>query len=98
MAGAQLVSVWTWAWIGWLAYFGAVEGLAIVRSVQARRVGKADPHGTLSEHVWLWFGVNRGDGVGLERDPARWAMVRRMVLGGFMIWLTVHFMAGGTYF
>jgi len=88
---------WTWAWLGWLAYFLAVELAAVVASIRAKRAGKADPRDTLSEHVWYWFGVNRG-GTGIERDANAWARARRVVLGGFLLWLSIHFLAGGAYF
>ena len=88
---------WAWAWIGWLAYFGVVEGVALYRSYQARRAGAGDPRDTLSEHVWMWFGVNR-EGSGIERHSNAWARIRRVVLGGFLLWLSVHFMTGGAYF
>lgn len=88
---------WTWAWVGWLAYFLAVEAAAVIASYRAHRAGRADPRDTLSEHVWFWFGVNSG-GTGVMRDSNAWARVRRVVLVGFMAWLTIHFAAGGAYF
>lgn len=88
---------WTLAWAGWLAYFAVVEGVALHRSWRARKAGHADPRDTFSEHVWLWLGVNKR-GTGIERDANAWARVRRVMLGGFMLWLSIHFLTGGAYF
>ena len=41
---------------------------------------------TLSEHVWNWFAISR---------KGRAWRIRRVILGGFMLWLSVHFMTGG---
>lgn len=42
------MTVYTWAWIFWLALFAVIEGAAII---------DRDRGDTLSEHVWAWFGV-----------------------------------------
>lgn len=91
------MSVWGWLWLGWGVYFAVVESAALVASWRAERAGAVDPRDTLSEHVWWLFGVNRG-GIGIERDANAWARVRRVILGAFMLWLSVHFMTGGIYF
>jgi hypothetical protein len=36
------------AWLMWLAMFGVIEGVALVRK---------EPGDTLSEHMWRWFAV-----------------------------------------
>lgn len=38
----------TIAWIMWLAMFGVIEGIALIRK---------DSGDTLSEHIWKWFSV-----------------------------------------
>jgi hypothetical protein len=38
----------TIAWVMWLAMFGVIEGVALVRK---------EPGDTLSEHIWKWFSV-----------------------------------------
>jgi hypothetical protein len=91
------VSGWAWAWIGFGVYFAAVEGAALAQSYRARRAGAADPRDTLSEHLWFWFGVNRA-GTGIERGSNWWARVRRVILGGALLWLAVHLLTGGAYF
>lgn len=77
---------WTWAWIGWLIYFAAVEGAALYRS---------RPGDTLSEHVWAWFGTQRRRLGESERPRSGWTQLRRFALLTFMAWLFVHFMTGG---
>ncbi len=71
--------MFTALWIGWLVYFIVVEAVAIYRTT------KGD---TLSEHVWLWFGA------GKHHKPGLWGWVRRLILTGFLVWLTVHFLFG----
>lgn len=85
------MSGWTWLWIGWLVYFAAVESVAIVRSVQAKRAGRPDETDTLSEHVWLFFGTARGV------RPDSLAYLRRFVLLAFLAWIVVHFLGGGQF-
>lgn len=87
---------WTWAWLGWLVYFAVVEGAALYQSGLARGRGEQDPRDTLSEHVWWLFGVNTR-GTGVLRDVTWWARLRRVVLGGFLLWLSIHFLAGGAF-
>ena len=38
----------TIAWLMWLAMFGVIEGVALVRK---------EPGDTLSEHIWKWFSI-----------------------------------------
>ena len=73
----------TIGWLLWGVYFVVLEAAAIVRSHRGRRGG------TLSEHVWVWFGTAAGT------HPNSWAYVRRFALIAFMAWLTVHFVGGG---
>jgi hypothetical protein len=80
------VSAWTWAWIGWLAYFTVVEGAALYRS---------RPGDTLSEHVWMWFGTVRQRPGELVRPRSGWTQARRFVLVAFLAWLSAHFLTGG---
>lgn len=88
---------YTVGWLVWLGYFGVLEGAALVKSYKARKAGADDPRDTFSEHVWVWAGVNKR-GIGIERNANAWARIRRVVLGGFMLWLSVHFLAGGWFF
>jgi len=91
------VSVWGWLWIGWLGYFAIVEGVALYLTGKAKGAGTTDPRGTLSEHLWAWFGVNP-KGTGIAREVNWWARVRRLILGGFLLWLSIHLLTGGAYF
>ncbi len=86
-----------WGWLGFAAYFVVLEGVALYQSGQAKGRGETDPRDTLSEHLWYWFGVNRS-GIGIDRDVTAWARIRRVILGGALLWLTIHLMAGGAYF
>ena len=38
----------TIAWLMWLAMFGVIEGVALVRK---------ESGDTLSEHIWKWFSI-----------------------------------------
>lgn len=42
------MSVYTWAWIFWFAWFAVVEGFALA---------DRDRNDTLSEHIWGWFRI-----------------------------------------
>lgn len=42
------MTVYTWAWIFWLAFFVVVEGVALVDK---------DRGDSFSEHVWKWFRI-----------------------------------------
>ncbi|MFI7069569.1 hypothetical protein [Micromonospora sediminicola] len=67
-------------WLLWFLFFAIVEFTALFNS----RAGD-----TLSEHVWQWFTVGGG------RPVTGWTRLRRVLLLGFMAWLTVHFVGGG---
>lgn len=92
------MNAFTWGWLGFAAYFALVEGVALYQSGKVTARGEADPRDTLSEHLWWLFGVNNGAGIGLERRPTRWAMLRRVMLGAGVLWLGIHLLFGGTYF
>lgn len=85
----------SWLWVGWIAYFAAVEGVALYQSGKAIRAGADDPRDTFSEHMWVWFGVNH-KGTGVDRQAGAWARIRRIVLGAGLLWLSIHFLAGGS--
>lgn len=74
---------WTAAWLVWLLLFLIVEVPAAVSGT------KLD---TLSENVWKWFGVQPGTFQG--RRGRRIAIVRRIILGVFMLTLSGHFVFG----
>lgn len=78
----MLDTIFTYAWIFWIASFLVIEGIALHRS-------KAGD--TLSEHVWIWFGTDRKYG----RKPTGGVQLRRFILLAFMAWLSVHFLTGG---
>jgi hypothetical protein len=77
------MDLYTVGWLGWGLYFALLEGTALWRR---RHDGKG---GTLSEHIWLWFGTAPGT------HANSWAYVRRFALIAFMSWLSVHFIGGG---
>jgi hypothetical protein len=71
-------SRWTWAWLGWLAAFLAVE---IPAAIREKRLGSGAM--TLSRHVWFWF-----------RGWRRWilaafliALFAHLVFGASALWL-----------
>lgn len=80
------MSGWTVMWLGWLAMFLGIEGMALFNS---------KPGDTLSEHVWAWFGTQRTKPGEPERPRSGWTQLRRVGLLAFMAWLTVHFLTGG---
>lgn len=92
------MNAWGWLWVGWLAYFGVVEAAAVVAEYRARKRGERGLRATLSRHAWWWFGINDGHHIGIERDVSTWARARRVALGAFLLWLSIHFLAGGAYF
>lgn len=85
------MNAFTVGWLVWLAYFGVLEGWAIVRSIRAKRVGALDERDTLSEHVWSWFGTAKGV------EPNSWAYFRRFALVAFLAWISIHFLGGGQF-
>jgi hypothetical protein len=72
---------WTVGWLIWLAYFAVLEGAALFKTKHGL--------GTLSHHVWIWFGTDK------STHANSWAYVRRFVLIAFMAWLSIHFIGGG---
>lgn len=91
------MSGYTIAWLGWIAYFVVVEGMALFNS---------KPGDTLSEHVWAWFGTQRKPArkpsetdaqyaERIARPRSGWTQARRFVLVAFMAWLGTHFLTGG---
>ncbi|MEV5330848.1 hypothetical protein [Streptomyces werraensis] len=78
------MSAWTWAWIGWLTAFAAIEGKALFNKE------KGD---TLSEHVWRWFSTART--ADKQGQPTGWVRFRRFALLSGMTWLVAHFLTGG---
>jgi hypothetical protein len=80
----RLTDPWTIGWLIWIAIFLVWEGIALFNS---------KPGDTLSEHVWIWFGTQRRDGV--YRKKTGWVQFRRFVLAAFMFWLGLHFLTGG---
>lgn len=89
-------TAFTWGWIAWIAYFAVLEGVALYQSGKAKGRGEEDPRDTFSEHIWVWFGVNR-KGIGIDREVNAWARIRRVLLGAGLLWLSIHFLAGGAY-
>ena len=68
------MSGWSWYWLLWLVGgFAVPETVALVRN----------PRDTLSDTVWGWFGVMRGQPI------SSWS-VEHYVLLAFVIWLAGH--------
>lgn len=72
------MDVWMVLWIGWLAQFLVIEGLALT-------LGK-DKQATLSDHMWAFIGRGRV----LDRH----VRFRRIVFLAFSVWLVVHTFTG----
>lgn len=70
----------TWLWLGWLAVFAVIEGVALLNA----RNGD-----TLSENVRDWFGTKAGTRI------TGWVRVRRFALVALMAWLSLHFLFDG---
>lgn len=70
---------WTRAWYAWITAFFLIEGSALVRG---------RPQDTLSDHVWRWFGIPQ------HAAPAEGVRARRLLLLGFLAWLSGHFLSG----
>jgi len=84
------VSGWTWAWAVWVAYFAAVEGMALANSKRGD---------TASEFVWAFLGIDRNT-VGTDnpgRHPSGWTRLRRFAVLAFLTWLVAHFLTGGWF-
>lgn len=77
------MDIWTILWVGWLAIFVVLEGIAIVRS---------DRGDTLSEKVWSWFSLK-----GPKGELSAWRAVTRFLFLAFWAWLTIHFLSGGAW-
>ena len=78
------MDIFSWLWIGWLAIFAVIEGVALSN--------KKDGD-TLSEHVWKWFAIGLN---GQPKPPVTSGVrARRFILLAFMAWLSVHFLTGG---
>lgn len=77
------MTVWTWLWFGWGAYFLVVEGWALV-------LGRTS--GTLSAHVWAFLGYSGG-----VKYPTGWTRLRRFLVLAFLAWLSVHLLTGGLF-
>ena len=82
------MSGWTIAWLVWLGAFVAIEGPALFNK---------KPDDTLSEHVWKWFATRREDMRNDRGKASAWVKIRRVVLVGFLAWLSLHFATGGEY-
>lgn len=68
------MSFWRWYWLAWLLVgFAGPETYGLLRN----------PKATLSETVWDWFGVMRGQSV------SQWS-VQHYVLLVFLFWLLFH--------
>lgn len=72
-------SLWTKAWLAWIAAFFVIEGSALARHKSAD---------TLSDHVWAWFDIPK------HPAPNRSERIRRVFLLGFLAWLGAHFLTG----
>lgn len=77
------MTIWTWLWLGWGAYFALVEGMALANS---------KPGGTLSEHVWAFLGYSGG-----VKKPTAWTYLRRFLVLAFLAWLSAHLLTGGKF-
>jgi hypothetical protein len=77
------VTIWSWLWIGWGVAFLVIEAAALINK---------DRGDTLSEHVWSWFQL-RG-----RKDGKRpWQVLLRLGFVCFWVWLTFHFLSGGSF-
>jgi hypothetical protein len=76
------VTVFTAAWVGWIAAFCVIEGVALYRK---------QPGDSLSEHVWKWFHTSK------DIVPDRTTRLRRSLLVAFLAWLFAHFLTGRTF-
>ena len=72
-------NAYTAAWLGWLAAFFVIE---------LPPIWHHHPQDTLSDHVWLWFGVPQ------HPTPPEALRARRIALLGFLAWLMAHFLSG----
>jgi hypothetical protein len=69
------------SWYTWAWIFW----LAFFAVIEGVALFDKDRGDTLSEHIWAWFKI--------KDKPRQWT-ARRAVLAVFMVWLTVHMVAG----
>lgn len=70
--------------MGWYTW-AWIFWLAFFAVVEGFALFDKDRGDTLSEHIWKWFRIND--------KPRQWTW-RRAVLAIFLVWLTVHMVAG----
>ena len=75
--------MFTAGWIVWILGFCVLEAIALVRKARGD---------TLSEHVWQWFKLK-----GNKRNRKPWEIALRFGFLAFWSWLTIHFLAGGSF-
>ena len=68
---------------GWTVAWLVWLGMFLV--VEGFAIFNKERGDTLSEHIWKWFRIND--------KPRQWTW-RRAVLAIFLVWLTVHMVAG----
>lgn len=72
-------------WVGWGIYFLIVESIGIYKNWKE----PSKKRRTLSSLIWFLGGTEKG------YTADFWGWIRRLILGIFMISLTVHFISGG---
>lgn len=77
------MTLFSWLWIGWIVAFLVIEGFAIINKKRGD---------TLSEHVWSWFQLK-----GRKDDKKPWQVLLRLGFLFFWVWLTFHFLSGGSF-
>lgn len=70
---------YTVAWLAWIAAFFLIEVPPVLEHRQ---------EDTLSDHVWLWFGIPK------HPAPPTQLRARRLALLALMAWLCAHFLTG----
>ena len=73
----------TWFWILWILAFIIIEGAALIRK---------DRGDTLSEKTWKWFSLK-----GSKDKLKPWQVLVRIGFISFWVWLTIHFLFGGSF-
>lgn len=79
------MDIWAWLWLAWIAVFAVIEAVALRRRA---------PGDTLSEHIWLWFGIGEP---GKRPTVTGWVRLRRFALLAGIAWLALHFLTGGLF-